>query len=141
MFQLPTASETWFRYNLPTDTYKCSHISICSEKLLTHTKNTTQYISSLYFVKYRLDRGSIPGRDKRDFSVLHCVPTGCGTQPISYSVGNMGFLPPRLKRSGHEGDHLPHLVPILRICGGYLHSPRCLYYVYRHNFAFTSTLK
>jgi hypothetical protein len=38
---------------------------------------------------YKLDgQGSIPGRDKRFFSLLHCVWTGPGSHPASYPMGS-----------------------------------------------------
>jgi len=38
--------------------------------------------------------GLIPGRDSEgNFSLCHCIQTGCGAHPSSYSVGTGGFFP------------------------------------------------
>jgi hypothetical protein len=55
---------------------------------------------------YRIDgRGSIPVRDK-DFSLFHCVGTGCRFHPASYSMGTEEFFN-GIKRPGSETEHSP----------------------------------
>jgi len=63
------------------------------------------------------NRGSIPGRRIKIFSVLQSDQTGPCFQPASYSLDNDYFLR-RVKAVGGVNPTTPlHLCPSLRMCG------------------------
>jgi hypothetical protein len=62
---------------------------------VTKKSNTSSLSSlSLYGVCMNIACiSSIPGRGKRFFSLLHNVPTGCGTHPSPYTIGTEDRFP------------------------------------------------
>jgi hypothetical protein len=55
-------------------------------------------------------------------SLLHIVQTGCRFRPTSYRMGT-GALSPRVKRPGHEADHLPRASAGKDNVDLYIHAP------------------
>jgi hypothetical protein len=63
-----------------------------------------------------------------DFSSSPCVQTGSGAHPATYPMGTRGSFPGGKVRPGRDADHLPHLVPRLRMSRNYTSSPpMCLH--------------
>jgi len=70
--------------------------------------------------------GSIPGRDKRFFSLLQSVQAGSGPhQVFLFSVGT-GSCSPGLKRPWREADHAPPSSVGVNDCS-YIRTPSCLH--------------
>jgi hypothetical protein len=53
------------------------------------------------------DRGSVPGRGKRDFSSKLCVQGGSRAHPASCTVGTGGTFPGCNARPGRDADDSP----------------------------------
>jgi hypothetical protein len=62
------------------------------------------------------------GRGKVFFSSL-CIQTSSEAHPASYTMGTGGSFPEGKVRPGHDGDHLPHLLPRSGMSRSYISSP------------------
>ena len=81
-------------------------------------------------------QGSDPSRCKRFcFFFEMSRPALELSHPVMLWV--LRALSPGSKRLGNESDHFLHRVPRLRMSGAILHSPVCLYEVYRDIIIFT----
>jgi len=71
------------------------------------------------------DWGSIPGKgNNENFSLCHCVQTGCGANPASYPMDTRALA---LGVKWHETDHSPPSGAQVKNLCSYTSSPLCVF--------------